>query len=121
MNPACPRYSSAHTAKNGCSRHGHQRYVCRSCKASFGDADRRRVDEELKRQALRHYAEGIGLRATERLLGVSHNSVMNWVRQEVAGKALARPDAARIEVIEANEVRACVGQKNGPFGSLVGY
>jgi len=30
--------------------------------------------------------EGVGLRATERLVGASHNAVMNWGREAVAGK-----------------------------------
>ena len=40
--------------------------------------------------ALAHYLEGVGWRATERLVGVSHNTVMNWVLEEVAGQPLAR-------------------------------
>ena len=62
------------------------------------------MDDSLKEQALRQYAEGVGQRATERLLGVSHNSVMNWVKQEVAGKALAKIDASAITYVEADEL-----------------
>ncbi len=34
------------------------------------------------------------MRATKRLVGVNHNTLMNWVLEEVAGKALAhvKPD-----------------------------
>jgi hypothetical protein len=32
-------------------------------------------------------------------VGPSHNSIMRWVRQEVAGKALAKLDSAQIETI----------------------
>lgn len=117
MTIQCPKCAGTHLAKNGRSRHGHQRYVCRTCKATFGDADHRRIDEAIKENALRHYAEGVGLRATERLVGVSHNSVMNWVREEVAGKALARVDAADIEFVEADEMWSFEGKKNGAFGS----
>jgi hypothetical protein len=38
----------------------------------------------------------VGLSSTKRLLGPSHNSIMRWVRQEVAGKALAKLDVAQI-------------------------
>ncbi len=63
--------------------------------------------------ALAHYLEGVGLRATERLVGVSHNAVMNWVLEEVEGKALAAAKADEVEWIEADELWTYVGQKNG--------
>ncbi len=117
MNTTCPSCQGQHIRKNGKSRHGHQRFVCVSCKVTFGQTDHRRVDEDKKQDALRHYAEGIGLRATERLVGVSHNSVMNWVRQEVAGQSLAQADASQVQIVEADELWSYVGEKNGAFGS----
>lgn len=80
------------------------------------------MDDSLKEQALRQYAEGVGQRATERLLGVSHNSVMNWVKQEVAGKALAKIDASAITYVEADELWSYVSEKKeifGPGGLLI--
>ena len=117
MNPPCPTCQTSRVLKNGHSRHGHQRYRCTACKITFGQKDHRRVDEGLKQNALRHYAEGVGLRATERLVGPSHNSIMRWVRQEVAGKALAQLDEAKIEYVEADELWSYVGEKKAPFGS----
>jgi InsA N-terminal domain len=117
MNTQCTQCGSDRTVKNGRSRHGHQRFKCRACGITFGLVDHRRVEAALRESALRHYAEGVGLRATERLVGVSHNSVMNWVRQEVAGLALAQVDAAQIDTIEADELWTYVGQKNSRFGS----
>lgn len=61
---------------------------------------------------MRHYAEGIGLRATERLVGVSHNSVMNWLRQQVAGQSLVPADASQVQTIEADELWSYVGEKH---------
>ena len=117
MTPICTACGSDQSVKNGTSRHGHQRYRCKGCGATFGELDRRRVDDSLKEQALRQYAEGVGQRATERLLGVSHNSVMNWVKQEVAGKALAKIDASAITYVEADELWSYVSEKKEIFGS----
>lgn len=117
MDIQCTHCESERIVKNGRSRHGHQRFKCRACGATFGAEDHRRVAPELRENALRHYVEGVGLRATERLVGVSHNSVMNWVREEVAGLALAQVDAAQIDTIEADELWTYVGQKNSRFGS----
>ena len=117
MTIQCNNCSGTLLVKNGHSRHGHQRYRCKSCGTTFGDMDRRLVLPELKESALQHYGEGVGLRATERLVGVSHNSVMNWVRQEVAGKALAKVDASEIRYVESDELWSYVGEKKVQFGS----
>jgi transposase-like protein len=117
MSISCPSCQGQHIRKNGKSRHGHQRFVCVSCRATFGQTDHRRINEERKQNALRHYAEGVGLRATERLVEVSHNSVMNWVRQEVAGQSLAKVDAGQVQIIEADELWSYMGQKKTGFGS----
>jgi transposase-like protein len=117
MENQCKRCQGERVVKNGHSRHGHQRFKCVSCGLSFGQLDHRRVDPQRRESALKHYAEGTGLRTTERLVGVSHNSVMNWVRQEVAGKAIERLDPAQIDTIEADELWTYVGSKKTQFGS----
>ena len=117
MTMICPKCQSAQIVKNGTSRHGHQRYRCKSCSHTFGELDRRKVADDLKENALRHYAEGVGLRATERLVGVSHNSVINWVRQEIAGKALAKIDASELSFVQADELWSYIGEKKALFGS----
>ena len=117
MTIQCKTCSSEQLVKNGRSRHGHQRYRCKLCGSTCGETDHRLVPEALKQSALAHYAEGVGLRATERLVGVSHNSVMNWVKSEIAGKALAQIDASQISVVEADELWSYVGEKKAPCGS----
>ena len=67
--------------------------------------------------ALAHYLEGVGLRATERLVGVSHNAVMNWVLEAVEGKALAAAKPEEVEWVEADELWTYVGRKKRPAGS----
>ena len=66
-----------------------------------------------RESALAHYLEGVGLRATERLVGVSHNAVMNWVLEEVEGKALAAAKPEEVTWVEADELWTYVGKKKG--------
>src|ERR1035437_3607960 len=66
--------------------------------------------------ALAHYLAGVGLRATERLVGGSHNAVMNWGLEAVAGKALAHVKPDEVEWVEADELWTYVGQKKRPAG-----
>ena len=103
--------------KNGTSRHGRQRWLCRGCKKTCGEKDGRRVEPAKRASALAHYLEGVGLRATERLVGVSHNAVMNWVLEEVEGQALAAAKPAEVTWVEADELWTYVGRKKQPAGS----
>lgn len=77
---------------------------------TFGDKDRHRVALEMKAAALAQYLEGVGQRATERLLGGSHNS---WVKQAVFGQALKPTPAERVEWVEADELWTYIAQKRG--------
>ena len=59
---------------------------------------------EKKAAALAQYLEGVGQRATERLVGVSHNSITNWVKKAVAGKVLQATPAEKVTWVEADEL-----------------
>jgi hypothetical protein len=112
----CCHCTSARVVKNGRSRHGHQRWLCRDCHRTCGERDRRRVPPDQRAAALNHYLEGVGLRATERLVGVSHNAVMNWVLEAVADKVLAQVPPGTVEWVEADELWTYVGKKNKRVG-----
>ena len=107
----CPHCHTANCVKNGTSRHGHQRWRCQVCHKTFGEKDRRLVAPEKKAAALAHYLEGVGQRATERLLGVSHNSITNWVKQAVFGQALKPTPAEKVEWVEADELWTYIAKK----------
>ena len=113
----CPHCHTANCFKNGTSRHGHQRWRCPACKKTFGDKDRRCVAPETKAAALAQYLEGVGQRATERLLGVSHNSITNWVKQAVFAQALKPTPAEKVEWVEADELWTYIAKKKMIAGS----
>ena len=113
----CPHCQAANVVRNGISRHGHQRWRCQACQKTFGEKDRRLVAPEKKAAALAQYLEGVGQRATERLLGVSHNSITNWVKKAVAGKVLAATPADKVTWVEADELWTYVAKKKRIAGS----
>ena len=113
----CPHCQTDHIVKNGCSRHGQQRWLCLRCKKTFGEKDRRLVAPATKAAALAQYLEGVGQRATERLLGVSHNSITNWVKQAVSGQVLKATPAEKVEWVEADERWTYVAKKKLIAGS----
>lgn len=62
------------------------------------------------------YLNGMGFRGIERVTGVNHNTIINWVKQ--AGKAFPdAPAAAEIpEVTQVDELQTFVGSKKTSYG-----
>ncbi|MBO0358970.1 IS1 family transposase [Hymenobacter sp. BT186] len=77
----CPKCETKDATKSGIVG-GRQRYKCKNCGYHFSVA---KVGKEINSyyviKALQLYVEGISYREIERLLGVSHVSVMNWVKK----------------------------------------
>ena len=77
----CPRCGSENNCKNGLNK-GNQRYLCKDCKYTYSTSKyRKNYSDAEKKEALRYHNEGNGFRRIERLLGMSHNSVINWVKK----------------------------------------
>lgn len=81
----CPHCGSNWTPKDGHSR-GKQTYRCRDCRHRFTpDGNRHYFPEATKRQALDMYAEGTGITAAGRVLGVKLATVFSWVKKSPSG------------------------------------
>lgn len=79
--PACPKCNSTEATKSGVINE-RQRFRCRPCGYHYTVAKvGREVDSYYVIKALQLYIEGVSYREIERLLGVSHVSVMNWVKK----------------------------------------
>jgi transposase-like protein len=77
----CPQCSSYDVAKNGIINEK-QRFKCKSCSYNFTVAKMgKSIDSYYVIKALQLYIEGVSYREIERLLGISHVSVMNWVKR----------------------------------------
>jgi transposase len=60
------------------------------------------------------YVEGINFRRIGRLLGVNHQSVVNWVNQyhaKISGKAEKKAILSKPETIEMDELWTFVSEK----------
>lgn len=79
--PICPRCDGEIVTKSGIVE-GRQRFKCKKCAYHFTVSKLGKgIDSYYVTKALQLYIEGISLREIERILGVSHVSVMNWVRK----------------------------------------
>ena len=78
----CPECQSTHVNKNG-QKKGKQNYICVCCGRQFIDCyqPHKGYSEEVKRECLKMYVNGMGFRAIERIKGVHHTSIINWVKQ----------------------------------------
>ena len=108
--------------KNGLSRHGNQRWLCRVCGHTQGGVDRRRIAEDLREAVLDHYMKGASPRSTESLLGVSRNTVMKWVLKAIEDMAYAEFISARARSVIRNDWYRLLNSRNqlmDPGGLLI--
>ncbi|SDG74369.1 transposase-like zinc-binding domain-containing protein [Psychroflexus sediminis] len=77
----CPQCQSNNIVKSGIVNE-RQRYKCKACNYFFTvNKLGKRIDQYYVTKALQLYLEGLSYREIERILGISHVSVMNWVRK----------------------------------------
>jgi transposase-like protein len=108
----CPECKSTHGNKNG-HKAGKQNHICVDCGRQFieGYEAQRGYSEEVKRECLTMYVNGMGFRAIERIKGVHHTSIINWVKQ--VGELLpnAYTPATIPQVGELDELETFIGSK----------
>jgi insertion element IS1 protein InsB len=112
----CPKCQSTKFKKNGHKR-GKQNHLCSDCGHQFIDNySPLGYPEDVKKHCLHLYVEGNGFRRIERLTGVCHNTVINWVK--AARLSLSQqPDYDEIpEVAQIDELQTFVGNKKTKFG-----
>jgi len=112
----CPRCGSTHIRKNG-KKQGKQNHICCDCRRQFIDAyEPKGYSDEIKRECLEMYVNGMGFRAIERVKKVHHTTVINWVKQ-VGNFLPSAPEYSEIpEVAELDELETFFGSKKPKFG-----
>ncbi|QEK51741.1 IS1 family transposase [Pedobacter aquae] len=81
IKKTCPKCQSHQVVKSGVINHK-QRFKCKDCQYYFTvDKLGKQVDNSYIIKALQLYVEGVSYREIERLLGVSHVSVIKWVKK----------------------------------------
>jgi transposase-like protein len=105
----CPHCASNKVVKNG-HRNGTQSYLCRHCRRQFRENPARGYSADVKALCVTTSLNGMGFRAIERVSGINHNSVLNWVRQ--AATALPDENYEIPETAQLDELETFVGQKN---------
>lgn len=77
----CPYCASLQVRKNG-HRQSKQNYFCCNCKRQFIEFySLKGYSNEIKEKCLKMYFDGISFREIERVSGVHHTTVIQWVKQ----------------------------------------
>lgn len=88
-HPVCPKCNKTDIVKSGIIK-DRQRFLCKSCNYYFTvNKLGKRIDQYYVTKALQLYLEGLSFREIERIIGVSHVTVSNWVKEF----KLKRPNA----------------------------
>ena len=78
---ACPKCQNNQIVKSGIVKN-RQRYLCKSCNYFFSvNKLGKKIDDYYVTKALQLYLEGLSFREIERIIGVSHVSISNWVKE----------------------------------------
>lgn len=106
--------SSERQTKSGHTRTGSQRYKCKECRRIYTPEPKPLgYPDRTKREAVRLYLEGTNFRRIGRILGVNHQSVINWVNAYHAALPPAEPPVSAPETLEMDELFTFVGSKKG--------
>ena len=95
--------------KNGFNR-GKQRYKWKNCGCNY-TGTKNGYPDEVKQEVIKYYLEGLGYRRIERLLKISHASVINWVKKAACQirKDEKIKTSIRTDVLELDEM--CINLK----------
>ncbi|TAD84622.1 MAG: IS1 family transposase [Bacteroidetes bacterium] len=108
----CPKCKGNNHIKSGIVKQ-RQRYRCKDCGYFFTVLKTgKTIDPYYVVKALQLYIEGITYREIERLLGVSHVSVMNWVRQYQIKRPESLDYHPTYKVLSYQELQAFLQQRD---------
>ena len=91
--------------KAGKTRAESQIYKCKHCGKTYTQKPKeRKYSEEIKRQAIKLYMEGNSRRAVGRILGISKNTCLYWIRKYAKKIEEKKVSNERVKVIEMDEL-----------------
>ena len=82
--------------------------MCKNCGCNYTVGQRGYL-EHIKRKAIQLYLEGNGFRRIERILKVSHVSVINWIKNAAAKLDEIPKKDEKVEALELDEL--CINLK----------
>jgi insertion element IS1 protein InsB len=111
----CPDCQSLNLKKNGLKK-GKQNHICSGGRQFIDVYSKRGYPQEVKKWCLHLDLEGNGFRRIEPLTGVSHNTVINWVKK-ARNSLSTEPDYYKIPAIaQIDELQTYVAKNKQNMG-----
>lgn len=109
----CPKCTQTrYQVKDGFTSAGSQRMRCQACGYRYTPTPKPAgYAADLRTQALKMYVDGLNFRRIGRLLGVHHQTVINWVNAAAERLPDTTPTPATTETVELDELYTFIGQK----------
>ena len=102
----CPNCSSENHIKSGVINN-RQRFKCKDCNYYFTvDKLGKKIDDYYVNKALQLYLEGLTYREIERILGISHVSILNWVKKYQIKRPYKKNYHPSYKILNATELAA---------------
>ena len=112
----CWKCGSEAIVKNGFMA-GSQRYKCKNCSFQFTKETPHGKPMKDKVLALILYLSGLSMNMTAKIIGVSVQTIMRWIRLFYHKFAETMQYDSTIEEIEVDEMVSYIGKKKTKFGS----
>lgn len=109
---SCPR-SHQTTPQNraGKTQSGSQRYKCMHCGCKYTPKPKQHgYPDEVRKQALQLYVDGMNMRRIGRHLGVYHRTISLWVKASAANLS-ETPVLKEVKTAEMDELFTFIGNK----------
>lgn len=105
----CPNCHSCHVRKDG-HQDGKQRWECKDCGRIFRSSyEPRGYHPQVKKICLNMYLNGMGFRGIERVTGIHHTTIMNWVRE--SAEDLPEDEDGDPRIAELDEIQTYIGKR----------
>ena len=113
----CLEYKSTYVNKNG-DKKGKQNYIFVECGRSFIECYQAHKGDSqgVKHECLKMSVNGMSFRAIERIKGVHHTRIINWVKQVGELLPQAYEPGTIPEVGELDELETFIGSKKTKCG-----
>ena len=107
----CPKCQSTKIRKYG-FKNQKQRYQCTECGRIFqSNYTGRGYSDDVKQICLKMYLNGLGFRAIERITGIHHTTIINWVSESGQELPLDIEEDSPI-LAELDELQTYIGKRN---------
>ena len=115
MELICKKCGSTAAHKSG-HVNGVQRYKCKNCGHQYTKTTPQGKPKKDKILALILYLSGLSMNATAKIVGVTAQSVMRWIRQAAKEYTLDSPDISQVQEVEMDEMYHYLEKKVKKYG-----